>query len=106
MFCFCLILLFVLTCLPNNGRSHQSNATFCTSLSHLLWRRSFCTYIVFENYLKKTEILSVVHLVDIYAKNLDERGRNFMCERTLPSLLVNFYYQFASGQSMYSYVML
>ena len=37
---------------------------------------------------KKTEMFSVVHLVDIYAKNLDERGRNFMCKRTLPSLHV------------------
>ena len=27
-------------------------------------------------------------MVDIYAKNLDERGRNFMCERTLPSFIV------------------
>ena len=28
------------------------------------------------------------HLVDIYAKNVDERGRNFMCERKLPRLLL------------------
>ena len=50
--CFCLILLFVLTCLPNNGWSRQSRATFFTLLSHLFWRRLFCSYIVFENYLK------------------------------------------------------
>ena len=25
--------------------------------------------------------LSVLHLVDIYAKNTDERGQTFMCER-------------------------
>ena len=29
------------------------------------------------------------HLVDNYTKNMDELGRNFMCERTLPSLLVS-----------------
>ena len=34
--------------------------------------------------------LSVPHLADIYAKNVDERGRNFMCKRTLPSSLVSF----------------
>ena len=27
-------------------------------------------------------------MVDVYARNVDERGRNFMCERTLLSLLV------------------
>ena len=32
--------------------------------------------------------LSVPHLVDLYAKNVDGRRWNFMCERTLPSLLV------------------
>ena len=32
--------------------------------------------------------LSVPHLVDNYAKIVDERGRNLMCDRTLPSLLV------------------
>ena len=33
---------------------------------------------------------TVPRLVGIYAKNVDERGRNFMCERTLPSLLVPY----------------
>ena len=32
--------------------------------------------------------LSVPYLVDFYAKNADEWGRNFVRERTLPSLLV------------------
>ena len=32
--------------------------------------------------------LSVPYLVDIYTKNMDERGRNFMCKRTLLSLLI------------------
>ena len=31
---------------------------------------------------------SYPHLVDNQMKNVDERGRNFMCERTLPSLIV------------------
>ena len=34
--------------------------------------------------------LSVPHLVDNYAKIADERGRNLMCDRTLPSRLVAF----------------
>ena len=44
------------------------------------------------SFLKKT----VSHLVDIYiskmvdTKKVDERGRNFMCERTLLSLFVSF----------------
>ena len=63
-----LFLLFVLTCLPNNGWSHQSSATFFTPLSHLLCRWSFCSYIVLKNYLKKTEIQSVVHLADFSPK--------------------------------------
>ena len=33
--------------------------------------------------------LSVPHLVANYAKIVDERGRNLMCHRTLPSLLVS-----------------
>ena len=45
-------------------------------------------------FLKKTwtfgGFLSVPHLVDIYAKNVDERGRNFMCERTLLSVWWKF----------------
>ena len=45
-------------------------------------------------FLKNTRILggvlSVPHLMDIYAKSAGERGRTFMCKRTLPSLLVSF----------------
>ena len=40
-------------------------------------------------FLKNTWIFcvfaSVPHLVDNYAKIVDERGRNFMCDRTIPS---------------------
>ena len=43
----------------------------------------------FEKDLNFWGILSVPHLADIYAKNMDERGRNFMCERTLPRLLLH-----------------
>ena len=54
-----------------------------------------------QNFLKKTwaflgfaktnfwVFLSVPHLVDNYAKIVDERGRNLMCDRTLPSRLVS-----------------
>ena len=41
----------------------------------------------FEKYLN---FFRSVHLVENYSKNVDERGRNFICERTLPSLLVFF----------------
>ena len=37
--------------------------------------------------------LSVPHFVDIYAKNMDERGRNFVFERILPSLPVLYQLQ-------------
>ena len=44
----------------------------------------------FEKYLNflRAFYLLVDNLVDNYAKNVDDRGRNFMCERTLPGLLV------------------
>ena len=32
-------------------------------------------------------------MVDNYVKIVDERGRNLMCDRTLPSLLVNIEYR-------------
>ena len=44
---------------------------------------------------------TVPHLVDIYAKNMDERGRNFMCKRTLPSLLVNNWVPFIEQMANY-----
>ena len=40
---------------------------------------------VFESFL------SLHHLVANLVKNVDERGRNIMCVRTLPSLLVLYY---------------
>ena len=88
-FCCCLILPFVFPRFLNIGISHQSNAPFFTQLSYLLLRLSFRSYAsFFEKYLNFCIFLSVLHLVDNYAKILDERGRNLMCDRTLPSLLV------------------
>ena len=46
------------------------------------------TPIFFGKYLNFLGFLSVPNLVDNYAKVVDERGRNLMCNRTLPSLLV------------------
>ena len=46
-------------------------------------------YIFFEKYFNfGVFFLSVPHLVDIYARNAHEWGRNFMCKRILPSLIV------------------
>ena len=94
--CCCLILPLVFAHFLNIGISHQSNASFFTPLSYLLWRLSFRSYTSF--FLKNTWIccvvLSVPHLVDNYAKIVDERGRNLMCERTLPSRLVWFIHNF------------
>ena len=36
---------------------------------------------LFEKFLNFWGFLSVPPLVEIYAKNVDERGRNFKCER-------------------------
>ena len=89
--CFCcLILLFVLTHFLNNDRSHQFIAS-CL----LYWIICFRGYLFvhtpfFGNYLNFWGFLSVPHLVDNYAEIEDERGRNLVCNRTLPSLLVCF----------------
>ena len=49
----------------------------------------FCFYTNFlKNILTLGSFPSVPNMVDNYAKNVDERGRNFMCEHTLPSLFV------------------
>ena len=77
--CCCLILMFVLT---NNGRNHQSNSIDTFLLRYLLRRRSVCSYT--NLFLKNTWVggfLSDPHLVDNYAKNVDERGLNIMCDR-------------------------
>ena len=56
-------------------------------------------HIFFEKYLLGVFLgffwvfVSVPHLVDSYAKIVDERGRNLMCDRTLPSLLVESSFQ-------------
>ena len=51
-------------------------------------------FFFFEKYLNflcfSVPHFSVPHLVDNYAKIVDERGRNLMCDRTLPSRLVRF----------------
>ena len=43
----------------------------------------------FLKYLNLWVFLSVLHLVDNYAKIVDERARNLMCDGTLQSLLVS-----------------
>ena len=60
----------------------------------------FCSTVLFafeaifvhtHLFRKKFEFLGFSicsYLVDVYAKNVVERGRNFKCQRTLPSLLV------------------
>ena len=60
----------------------------------LHWVICFVDYFLFIHhfFLKNTWIfcvfLSIPHLVDNYAKIVDERGRNLMSNRTLPSRLV------------------
>ena len=55
----------------------------------VLWWLPFRSFtIFFEKYLNFGVFLSVPHLVDNYNKIVDERGRNLLCDRTLPSLLV------------------
>ena len=66
-----------------------SIAAILNPLIYLRWRRSFCLDTFFlQNTWAFGGFLFVPHLVDNYAKNVDERGRNIMCERTLPSFLV------------------
>ena len=62
---------------------------FLTSLCYQRWRLFFINISVWKilDWIFGG-FLSVPHLVDIYAKNVDERVRNFMCKRTLPILLV------------------
>ena len=48
----------------------------------------------FEKCLNFWGCLSVPHLIDIYARNLDGRGRIFVCNSTLLSLLVQLQIQF------------
>ena len=80
--CCCLILSFVFARFLNICISHQSNASFFTPLSYLLWRLSFRSYAsFFEKNLIFCVFLSVPHLVDNYAKI--EWGRNLLCGRNL-----------------------
>ena len=88
----CLILLFVLTHCPNINHINLVHHFF-TPLSYLLWRLSFRSYTILK-YLNFWVFLCVPHLVDYYAEIADERGRNLICNRTLPSLLVGDYDQF------------
>ena len=103
--CCCLILMFALTRLLNIGISHQSGASFFTPLGYLLWRLSFCSYVFFNILwffgfsfeffgISKNNFwvfLSNPHLVDNYDQIGDDRGRNFLCDRTLRSLFVKLY---------------
>ena len=85
----CLILLFVLTCFPNNDRSCEFSAAIFRPLGCLRWKRYlFVHYFLLKKNMIFRGVLSVPRLLDIHAKNVDWRGRNFMCERTLPSLFV------------------
>ena len=49
-------------------------------------------FFLLKNTGKCLWVLSVPHSVGIYAKNADERGRKFMCERTLLSVLDGCYW--------------
>ena len=103
--CCCLILLFALTRLLNIGISHQSGASFFTPLGYLLWKLSFCSYtfLIYFGFLgfsfgffriSKNNFwvfLSNPHSKDNYAQIGDDRGRNFLCDRTLRSLFVKLY---------------
>ena len=53
----------------------------------------------FEKYLIFGVFLSVPHLVDNYAKIVDERGRNLICDCTLPTFLVFLKVEFRYGFS-------
>ena len=91
----CLILLFVLTCFLMMFDLINVIRHFFTPLSYLRWKRSLSSNTFLQRILTWTfeGFLSVPHLVDVYAKNADEQGRNFMCKRTLPSLLVIYVIQ-------------
>ena len=88
----CLISLSLLTSFLNNGRSDQCKAAFF--LLHLVIYVGGVLFVhtLFLNTWFLVGFLSVPHLVDIFAENADERGRNFLYERTLTSLLVSFYW--------------
>ena len=62
---------------PINKFQRPSNVVLLYSINDLLND----TYVL-------ESFLSVTHLVANLVKNVDERGRNIMCERTFPSLLV------------------
>ena len=58
----------------NISVSHQSNASFFTPLSYLLWRLSFPSYTFFWRILDFLGFPSVPHLLDNYAKIVNERS--------------------------------
>ena len=93
----------MLTRFLNINVPHQSSFSYFTPLSYLRWRLFFRSYTIFlEKYLSFFGFFwvfgfpennfwvfsSVPHLVDNYANIVDDRGRNLMCDRTLPSLIV------------------
>ena len=84
-----LIWLLTLTCFVNNDWSPQSNAACFTPLSYLRWKRSFCSYTFFENYLN----FWVFYLILIWQTIMPKMrmsGVRILCERKLPSLLFEF----------------
>ena len=64
----------------------SSNRTFEVALI------SSITGLLNNIYVFEIFFLSLSHLVANEVKNLDELGRNFMCDRTLLSLLVFYSY--------------
>ena len=82
MFVVRLILLFVLPRFVNNGRSRQSNAAvFLNSTEVFAWEAIFL--FIYNFFWKVHEFLRFS-----ICSHVNERGWNFMCERTLPRLLV------------------
>ena len=77
---FCFIFIFVLSSSHIINNVHRPSRVALFYSIGCLWNDMY----VFESFL------SVHHLVANYAKNVDERGQNLMCVRTLPSLLVEF----------------
>ena len=68
---------------------------FCSTELFVLWA-IFLFILHFEKDLNFGGFLSVPHLVDNYAKIVNKRCRNFMCDRNLPSLLSLFSLNFST----------
>ena len=93
--CCCLILssrlaFLVMADLINLIRHFYSTEVFAWQAIFLFIRQFF------EKKLEYFGGFYVPHLVDIYAKNVNEQGRNFTCNRTLLKLFVQLKSQFIS----------